>query len=441
MAAPTPILGDLTRIPEHLPGEPLRVGRSGVVLLSSAVVRLLLMGLLAKLLSPFWLLYGLLALAYGRAPNVARAAQFRRYLAHAWGPAAPHPGTSLGRRIWLTSEVLRKLAGLPFWASAWHLDELFYGRQLDAVELKAPLFEISAARSGSTQLARYLEEDPHLVAPSLLQAAFPYRWLWQLVRATLGRVVTPDWVRGKLEGALPPEFVQRHELDPFLTDTFDVAILGAHLNFLALPTGPHVAGLDFSMGRAAPWDHGMWEEDAPRIIDRLGRKLLLEAGPGHRLFVKGHFLAAAQALAVRFPDARFLTVVRRPSARLQSAINYMRVNPGDGALGPIPWAWLTESLLKTEMAYNEDELAWFAAPGPTRRCVVRFDDYVRDLGGTLDRVYAECLDGTPPARLPRAHPARQRTGYLVDRSLAQLEVDGAALDAANPEYLRWATGG
>jgi hypothetical protein len=73
--------------------------------------------------------------------------------------------------------------------------------------------------------------------------------------------------------------------------------------------------------------------------------------------------------------------------------------------------------------------------------VVRFDDYVRDLGGTLDRVYAECLDGTPPARLPRAHPARQRTGYLVDRSLAQLEVDGAALDAANPEYLRWATGG
>jgi len=32
---------------------------------------------------------------------------------------------------------------------------------LRAVKLTAPVFELSAARSGSTQLGRYLEEDPH----------------------------------------------------------------------------------------------------------------------------------------------------------------------------------------------------------------------------------------------------------------------------------------
>lgn len=434
------IVGDLSRIPEHLPGEPDRTGSTGPALALRVLGRLFGMAILAKVLLPLWLPYGALVMAYGRPPNVPRFAQFRRYFGHAWGPSAPHPGTSLARRVWLTSELIRKAGVVPLWGSAWLLDELLYGRALDAVAVREPLFEVSAARSGSTQIARYLEDDPALVAPSMLQAIFPYRWLWKLAAATIGRFLTPDQVRAKVEHALPPEFVERHELDPFRTDTFDVAIFGAHLNFLSLATGPAVAAEDFAMGRAAPQNRDMWERDFPLLVDRLGRKCLLDAGPGHRLFVKGHFLAAAPALAARFPDARFLTVVRKPAARLQSGINYMRSNPGDAALGPIPWAWLTAALVRTELDYNEAELAWYTAPGPVRRCVVRFDDYVRDLGGTLDRVYRECLDGTPAASLPREHPPRKRTAYLLDRSLAQLQVDAAALEAANPAFLVWATG-
>ena len=110
------------------------------------------------------------------------------------------------------------------------------------------------------------------------------------------------------------------------------------------------------------------------MIERIGRKVLLHHGGSRRLFIKGHFLAAAPALAHRFPGARFLTVIRTPSRRLQSAINYLRVNPADPLLGAPPWSWLVETIVRTELRYNAEELAWFTAPGATVRCVVRFDD-------------------------------------------------------------------
>ena len=50
---------------------------------------------------------------------------------------APPPGIALSVRVRLFIELLR------------------------AVKLTAPVFELSAARSDSTQLGRYLEEDPH----------------------------------------------------------------------------------------------------------------------------------------------------------------------------------------------------------------------------------------------------------------------------------------
>ena len=53
------------------------------------------------------------------------------------------------------------------------------------------------------------------------------------------------------------------------------------------------------------------------MLDRIARKTLLFADPAPdgsplRFFVKGHFLAAADALAAKYPDARFLTMIREP---------------------------------------------------------------------------------------------------------------------------------
>jgi hypothetical protein len=435
-----PFTGPLAELPEHLPGEPPTRRRSGAALWPPAIVGLALSFTLLVALGPLWLPYALLARVYGRPPSVPRAWQVNRYLRLIWTAQAPHPGISLARRVHLTGALLRKLAMSPLWGLAWLLDEVLYGRALSAVSVHKPLFEISAGRSGSTQLAHHLEDDPTLVAPNLLQSLFPYLWLWKLVPVTIGRLVSEDTVRSKLVGMLSPAFVERHELDPFRTDTFDGALFTAHLNELAIQLGPDVAADDLAMGHVAPHNRPLWGHDFPAMIGRIGRKVLLFHGAGRRLFIKGHFLAAAPALALQFPDARFLTVIRTPSKRLQSAINYMRVNPADPVLGPPPWSWLVEAIVRTEQRYNAEELAWYTAPGPTARCVIRFDDYVRDLGGTLDTVYSQCMDGPPPPSLPREHPPRRRTNYQVDRSLEALRVDGAAFDAAQGEYLRWCRG-
>lgn len=435
-----PWLGDLATIPDHLPGEPPPTRRSGAAQWPVALVALPASLLLLAALAPAWLLYGAAVVVVGRPPNVPRAWQYRRYVGLLASAAPPPPGLPLAHRITLLAALILKLALHPVRGLAWQLDELLYGRALDKVVVRMPLFEISAGRSGSTQLARHLEEDPALVGPNLLQAMFPYLWLWRLVPATVGRLVSPERVRERVAAAVPPALLERHELDPFRVDTFDGALFTAHLNELAHQFGPDVAADDLAMGHVAPHERPLWEEDFPAMIERIGRKTLLLAGGDRRLFLKGHFLAAAPALAARFPDARFLTVVRTPSRRLQSAINYIQVNPADPLLGAPPWPWLVEAIARAELRYNEQELAWYSAPGPTRRCVIRFDDYVRDLGGTLDRVYAECMEGPPPSTSPREHPPRRRHAYQVDRSLAQLQIDAAAYDAAQAAYVAWCTG-
>jgi hypothetical protein len=427
-------------VPARLPHEPDRRGAGPLGLLARLALQAPLLALAALAVAPLGLLYLATSARFGWAPNTVRLHELARYLRATWTEQPPAPGLSTLRRCWITRTLLLRAILAPIQGLAWHLDELLYGRALDAVKVQAPLLEISAGRSGSTQLARYLEADPQLAAPSLLQTFFPYLWLWRLAGATLGRRIPRDRVRAWVASALPPEFLERHEVDPFGTDTFEGAPLTAHLADLAFALGPEATCREFSLGRAGPHNRGFWEGDFVAFLDRVARKTLLEAGPGRRFFVKGHFLAAAGALAARYPDGRFLAVVRDPAPRMRSAITYLWTNPVDPALGPVPWAWLGAAVSRAETVYCQEERAWFTRPGGPTRCVLRFDAYVRDLEGSLARVYQECLDQAPPAQLPRLHAPRPKARSFRDRTLEEVGVDRAALEATLADYRAWCRG-
>ncbi len=428
-------------VPEHLPGEPVRTGASPAGIAVRVLFATPALALLFTATAGLWPLYLVSVLVWGWPPNVPRSSQVARYLHLAFTATPPAPGLSWPARAWIASSVLQKVAIMPVAGLAWQLDELLYGRALRDTPVVAPLLEISAGRSGSTQIARYLEGDPHLAAPGLIYAMFPYLWLWKLAPATVGRFITRAQVTHRIEALMPPEFLQRHEGDPFLTDTFDGPFYMGRLNGLAGALGPDVLVDDFGFASNAPHAATLWEEDFVAFLDRVGRKTLVHAGPGpdgkpRRLFVKGHFLRAADALARRYPDARFLTVIRDPASRLQSAVNYMRANPHDPVLGPTPWAWWSAALVRTETLYNATERAWFSRPEGPRRCVVQFTDFLADLEGTMAKVYRECLDVPElPAHVPRAHPPRERTKYLLNRTLAQAGIDEAAFVAAQDAQL------
>jgi hypothetical protein len=390
-----------------------------------------------------WPLYAIGRQVWYRPPNITHIAQVKRYLRLTWAVQPTAPGLSWQARIWLTLSILRKLLMTPLTGLAWLLDELLYGHQLNAIEIVAPLFVISGGRSGSTQMARYLEADPSVTAPNLLQCMFPYLWLWRFAPRTIGRILTPEKVRARIESMMPPELLERHELDPFKADTFDGAMFTAHLNHLALYLGPEVSVQEFNFAAFAPQDQSRMERDFVQLVDRIGRKQRLFIGDvgskmPRRLFIKGHFLCAAEALERHYPDAVFLTLVRDPASRLQSGINYLRVNPSDPAMGPPPWAWLAASLLQTESDYCRIEQAWFSQESGARRCVVRFMDFISDLEGTMHHVYRVCFDQAQlPPHVPRTHPPRERKQYTVNHSLTELGIDAEALRTELADYVAW----
>jgi hypothetical protein len=393
--------------------------------------------------SPLWLVYWLGCLIWYRPPNVPYLKQTLRYLSQIWTVSPEKPALPVFGRIWLSLSILHFYVTAPIRGIAWLLDELFYGRALNEIPVIGPFFVISAGRSGSTQITRYIEEDQRLVAPTILQCMFPYLWLWRLAPNTIGRFIKPDKVRELIQSVMPKELWERHEADPFKSDTFDGAFLSFHLNRFSLYLGPEVAKEDFNMGYIAPYDVQIKEKDFVKLVDRLARKSLLFAGLSHdgetqHFYLKGHFLFGAQALSEQYPDASFLTVIREPLSRLRSGINYMRVNPPDPVLGPVPWSWLADTLSHTEMFYSKAEQDWFTKNSNSRRSVIRFTDFVNDLEASMRKVYSDCFETDEvPAHIPKDHLPRERKHYTVNRTLSDLGIDEVALQNELREYIDW----
>lgn len=431
---------------EHLPGERRRAPWPAPAMAGAIVVWLVLLAPLLIATAPLWLLFLIGWAIWGWPPVCIGAGRIGYLLQQIWTAEPPPPGLPVLHRLWFTVVCVRTLLMNPVKGCAWHLDELIYGRRLDAVRIEAPLIKISAARSGSTQLARYLEDDPNLIAPPFIKFAFPYRWLWWLAGQTLGRVISPDRARALIAAIQHPEFIERHEADPLRTDTFEATFYFLQLKQLQIFLGPDCVARDINLAVATARDQILWDETFVELFDRIARKIMLDARPGAddrwpRYYAKGHFLAAADALARRYPDARFLTVVRHPTKRLRSMINFLRVNPLGQVQGPPPFAWIGPGLARAETDYCRAEQAWFSRDDGVRRCVLRFKDYVADLEGTMTRVYRECLDTEVlPDYVPREHAPRDRKNYSLNRELPQMGVDPEAFEAGLTDYIAWVRG-
>jgi hypothetical protein len=416
---------------------------SGPQTIPMLILKLITLMIITLVSIPLWPLYWLGRLIWYRPPNTPHWAQALRYLRFVWTVNPPAPGMSTFMRVWHTLGIVQKVLMTPIWGLMWLMDELLYGRKINAIEVNKPLLFISAGRSGSTQMGLYLAEDEQFAAPNLLQSMFPYLWLWKLLPRIVGRFMTKDKVREKVRATMPAALLERHEGDPFTLDTFDGAFFSAHFNGMALQLGPDVAVTEFGFGKFPAHDRQMWEEDFVTLVDRVARKTLLLVGSApdgesRRFLIKGHFLAGADVLERKYPDACFLTIIREPAPRVRSGINYLRVNPSDPVLGPVPWPWLAATFERTEVEYCEVEQDWFTRTGGAKRCVIRFSDFVKDLAGSMQKVYRECCDmDTVPAHIPTEHAPRAPKHYSVNRTLAELGIDETALNKQLASYIAW----
>ncbi len=407
-----------------------------------ACVMILVQTLLLVVLTPIALATGLpylaLRLLVSRPPNIPSPKSVRRYLGRV---LRAHEAVVVSMRIRLFLSMLLFLSVCPLFAFAWYLDDVFF-RGYREVSISKPLFLVTGARSGSTQLSQYLEDHPQIVSHPLLLQAFPYIWLWTLASKLFGRWVSEDRVLQLLSDATRPEFLERKELHPFKPETYEVIFSGSQLVNHAIAMGPDMFAEGYGWGRPTPNNVHFWQEDLVANIDAVGKKLLYFAGPNadgtpKTLFIKGHFLGSASVLEEKYPDAHFLTVLRHPSRRIRSIINFFRVAPEVCRNGAIPWPWLVHYGQTVEVEYCLYEKEWYQARSDNVT-VIRFRDYVADIEQTLTTIYARCLPHIEPGDfIPQAHAKRKRTGYSVDRSYAQLHMDEATLLEPLQDYIAW----
>ena len=431
----------MSPIPDRLEGEPeFRPGGALQVLLHVVQLSIMLM-----LLLPVSIVCGLvylpLRLNFSRPPMVVSPKLRRYYVSKALTAQAPHGAITVSMRLRVLLNIAILVLAGPLLGLAWFADELLFP-QYRQTPIVRPLFQISGARSGSTQMTHYLEAHPQVVTPIFLQQAFPYLWLWKLAPKTLGRLFSEEKVRSIFEKTLRPEFLQRHEFHPFKSDTFEIIYSSYQLVNLCMLLGPDVLAEGLGWASSTPDSAPFWEGEMVDMIDQLGRKVLYHAGPSEDgtprvLLVKGHFLASADTLESRFPDAHFLTIVRHPAQRIRSLINFLRVAPDNNLNGAIPWSWLVAYAERVEVAYCLREKAWYEAR-PHTTTVIRFEDYVADIAGTLSTIYARCLpDVSSEGCIPTEHAPRERQGYTINRTLAQLNIDEEALLEPLQDYIIW----
>ena len=390
--------------------------------------------ILSALSSPFWILTPLLSVFYGRPPRMVSVGQAVRFIGYVIG--SKH--LSKGEQLNLILAVMRHTASSPVAGFCWLVDEVLYSRQMNRQTVATPLFVMSAYRSASTQMSRLLAQDSvHFVWPSAIMCAFPYLWVWKIVAYVFSDSgITTDEANNYLNKNFPKEARERHENDHFSLDTLDGYFLSAHLNGLAFQIGPEVIMKECHSAIVEDWNKTLMQTQFTDFVDRLARKTLLFRGASdaHHILIKGHFLWAASTLQTRYPDARFLSVLRDPLDRLQSGINHMAANPTLWQGQAPRWDWLADSFEKIEVDYCAKEMEWY---GEERRgrLALRFNSFIGNTEDAMKIVYRDLLVSNDMPQF-RLQPKKSRR-YTVDRSLAELNIDRDRLKLQLGDYYAW----
>ena len=235
--------------------------------------------------------------------------------------------------------------------------------------------------------------------------------------------------------------LERKELHPFKPETYEVVFSVSQLVNHCLAMGPEMFAEGYGWGRPTPENIHFWQEDLVNNIDAVGKKLLYFAGPNadgtsKTLFIKGHFLGSASVLEEKYPDAHFLTVLRHPSKRIRSIINFS-CGTRVCKMVPSPWSWLVHYGQTVEVDYCLYEKEWYEAH-PSNSTVIRFKEYVADLEKTLTTIYERCLPHVKSEGfIHQTHAERKRDGYSVDRSYEQLNINETVLLEPLKEYISW----
>lgn len=388
---------------------------------------------------------------WGLPPIISPISRFSKYFIAAFTEGKHEENIPFSNRVIVFLAVLSNLIKAPINGTFWFLDELLYP-VYHKVDIREPVFFITAARSGSTQLTHYLENDENnFIAPTAGEGLFPFIWIWKFVVPVLKRFARNKQhvVENKMFGL---EAKKRHNFSFANTETWDVIFGAWHYTYLSWYMGINFMKWGFPLASLTEPTDNQYLKSLYEFTDSVMKKVVYHRGrPSQRVLVKGHFLIAAKGLQQCFPDAKFFTVAREPVNRFQSFINFMVTISFDGPpridyLSPVPWKVVCQFVVHTQIPYCEQEMLFYDQ-SDDKRLAIPFTMFVNKLNNTLQTVYSFCNIQAPVLVLSNAIIAQRTThdrtnrkasyNPKFNRSLSELGIDEEKLKEHLKRYIQW----
>ena len=348
--------------------------------------------------------------------------------------------------------LLNIVVKIPVNGVCWFLDELLYPAY-HKVDIKEPVFFLTAPRSGSSQLCKYLESDKeNFIIPTVGEALIPYIWYWRLFVPILARFGIKQQ-HSEISSAFGTEARKRHTFAFLKSGTWDALFGMWHLSVFSWYLGSSFSIWAYSYVKLEqPVDERLYNSHL-LFTNRVTRKVLyLRGNPKQRLLLKIHFLLVAKTLKQQYPKAKFFTVVRQPLDRFQSFINFIRVLSTNGphaniwSLLPPTWKVICSYVVSTQMPYCIQEMSFYKED-QENRLAIPFTMYVNDLSATLQCIYSFCGITIPDHVVSKAIELQNTTHDRTERrasydpnfnkSLTSLGVDEGKVKEHLAEYIEW----
>ena len=389
---------------------------------------------------------------WARPPTISPWSRFYKYFITTLTEGKPEDISFINRILILTI-ILDYLVKSPINGVGWYLDEIFYP-SYHKCEIKNPLFFITMGRSGSTQMAQYLEDDNEkFLTPMTIEAVFPYIWAWKLIAPILRMLGVKKYFENN-SALYGEEMMKRHNSNIFKTDTLEMGPVLRHMNFLSFYFGVSFMkwGFAFSVLKDEPVDREFGKLFM-EFYDCIMKKVMYHRGlPNQQMFVKTHMLIIARELEKRYDGAKFFTLVRHPLEQSRSAINFLKLVSVEGALKkrlglfPVIWKTLRDYVTEVQACFCNEQMIFYNE-NTKNKLAISFNTYVNNLAGTLQQVYsflnipvtAELLSKAAVLQKTTHGRTKRRASYdpKYNRTLSSLGIDEEKVKENLSDYINW----
>ena len=394
---------------------------------------------------------------WGRPRTIPSWSRFYRYFTATWTKGKPEDSIPVTNRILIFLMILDIVIKSPVNGVCWFLDELLY-HSYHNIDIKDPVFIVTAARSGSTQLEECLEDDKEsFIAPTLVEGMYPYIWVWRLVPPILKTLGLDKRIEALVYSSFGEEVKKRHTINLFRSDTWENVLGSGLMIFFSQSLGCSFFKWGFIFSRLK--NHPIDEEFCKCFVelnDCILKKVIYYRGtPKQRTMIKGHFLFAAKVLEQQYKGAKFIAMARDPIERFRSFMNLIKVSSAQSpsfsvfGLFPVTWRVIRDWTVETQICYCEEEMLFYnqSEENTRNKLAISFTSYVNNLTGTFQRIYSFLNIPLPVEMLSKATTLQSSTHNRTtkkstydpkyNRSLSSVGVDEDKLREHLTDYINW----